>query len=460
MEGMTKRNMVRFGKYQLADRSLNINGAGCLGFSFLLPWRAVFMQVCKRMRDRIFHRWVLVSVSVVWLFCKGGTTFAQLPQEVDSFLWRYLDSVPGVRSMQYRYEAAVRNARWLKQLPDPTAMADYFLLPMEMGMGHQRAMLSVVQSIPFPGYLGAQRQVALHSAEATRWEWQQERINTYVDAGKMWLDLYYLQKEEAIVREHLQLLESTLQTLRERLAGGLTTAEDFLRLQMQIEEYHTRLKVVVRHRKAVEGALRQVLALPEESPIPVVATLQVPETLPDTQKVIDSLLHWSALILRQQELVAMGRVQQRVARLEGLPSFLVGASYFLVDGGRDALAATMGVSLPLWRKKYKEKEAEARFNTLADTAEMEAIQRRLLARFELVWFGMGDAHSRLSLYERLVELATHTRQIMLAAYAGGREDFVEVLRIDRELLEYRLAYVKALTDLYKSFLELRELLGR
>ncbi len=411
--------------------------------------------------NRFGITWLLFPLLITACFTWTPFGFAQLPPAADRFLWQHIDSTPQVRTLLRRYEALGARSRWLKQLPDPSATANLFLMPIETRLGPQQVAFSVAQPIPFPGYLGARAQVALHQAEALWWQYQQERINTYVEAGKMWLDLYYLRQEEAIVREHLQLLESILRTVRERVAGGLTTAEDHLRLQMQIEAYQTRLKIVERRQQALTEALHQVLALPPDVSLPGMDSLKVLITLPDSAQIADSILRTSALILRQEAIVAMRRAQQRVARLEGLPSFLAGASYFVIgEGGRDALAATVGVRLPLWRKKYREKVQEAHLQALADTFTLEAIQRRLLAELEMIWFGLQDARYRLTLYQELVELATHTRQMVLTAYAGGKEDFVEVLRIDRELLEYRLAYERALTDLHKNLLDLRKLLGR
>lgn len=411
--------------------------------------------------NRFGIAWLLLLLLITACFTWAPSGFAQLPLSIDHFLWQHIDSTPQVRALLHRYEALGARTQWLKQLPDPSASTNLFIMPIETRLGPQQMALSITQPIPFPGYLGARAQVARKQAEALWWQYQQERINTYVKAGKMWLDLHYLKQEEAIVREHLQLLESILRTVRERVAGGLTSAEDHLRLQMQIEAYQTRLKIVERRQRAVTEALRQLLALPPEATLPTIDSLKAPLTLPDSAQIADSILHASALVLRQQALVAMRRAQQKTARLEGLPSFTAGASYFMIgEGGRDALAATIGIRLPLWRKKYREKVQEAHLQALADTITLEAIQRSLLAELELAWFSLQDARYRLTLYQELVELATHTRQMVLTAYAGGKEDFVEVLRIDRELLEYRLAYARALTDLHKNLLELRKLLGR
>ncbi len=220
------------------------------------------------------------------------------------------------------------------------------------------------------------------------------------------------------------------------------------------------LKIAIDRQQALQVAFNKILNLPDTVAVPLSDSLIMPE-LPDSSSLFDSILTVNPLLISIRTRADANKARQRNAKLSGLPSFKAGLSYFIIgNGGPDAIAPTIGIRLPIYRKKWKSLENRYALSALADSLSAEEKVNFLTEQFYLRWWSLTSALEKFHLYEELTTLAKHTRQMLLAAYSGDEEDFVEILRIDRDLLNYTLSRQKALTEVYKALVSLYELTGK
>ncbi|GAB3833246.1 hypothetical protein GCM10028895_52050 [Pontibacter rugosus] len=153
----------------------------------------------------------------------------------------------------------------------------------------------------------------------------------------------------------------------------------------------------------------------------------------------------------------------------GLPAFTVGASYTSVadrDGvempgnGQDAiLFPQVGVRLPIYRKKYKAMQKEALLEREAVELQRENLENQLLTELEEAYKDLLDARRKVALYKRLTRLAEESFALLQEEFSTGKNSFEEVLRMERQLLNYRLELAEARTALNNQVYNINYLMG-
>lgn len=171
--------------------------------------------------------------------------------------------------------------------------------------------------------------------------------------------------------------------------------------------------------------------------------------------------------LRQEALVYENQVE--LAEKMGLPSFTLGASYTSIadrngvempDNGKDAiLFPQVGIRVPIYRKKYKAMQKEALLEKEAVVLRQENLENQLLTELEEAYRDLLEARRRVALYRRLTSLAEESFALLQEEFSTGKNSFEEVLRMERQLLNYRLELAQARTDLNNQVYNINYLMG-
>jgi outer membrane protein TolC len=106
----------------------------------------------------------------------------------------------------------------------------------------------------------------------------------------------------------------------------------------------------------------------------------------------------------------------------------------------------VGITIPLYRSKYKAMVQEVIYLEVAK--ENEKIERTnvLEVLFENWWKEYRDAERRVQLYFSQSALAHKALNLLETQYATGNSNFEEVLRMERKVLKYNLELEKARAD--------------
>jgi outer membrane protein TolC len=132
----------------------------------------------------------------------------------------------------------------------------------------------------------------------------------------------------------------------------------------------------------------------------------------------------------------------------------------LPDSGRDAVFAGVSIRLPVWGKKYRAAEREAQEREAAIRAARSEVGDRLSDRLERLLYRFENADREIRLYRDT--LIPKSEQSLEASQAGLRTANVGVLDLvdtTRVLLQFQLAYERAVTERARAAAELRYLFG-
>ncbi|UCE02355.1 MAG: TolC family protein [Candidatus Latescibacterota bacterium] len=368
------------------------------------------------------------------------------------------------------WRAAVEHIPQVRALADPQLHYGYYIRAVETRVGPQRHRFSLSQIFPWFGKLGAQGDAALEAAGAAEQDFRRARLRLFYELDRAYAELYYTTRAQAVTQANLDLLLSWEEVARARFRAGRGTHADVIKAQVEIGVLSDRIRNLEDQRGV---RLADVNVLLDRAPD---APLAVPDTLRDEaidqpdDELIAMLDQASPELLALDHTVASRQHEVRRASKSGLPDLRLGADYIVTgeaiapdvpDTGQDAVIATFSINLPLWRGKYAAEEREAQARLRAARYTRSDVGKRLVADVKRVAFEARDAGRRTRLYrDTLIPKGEQSLRAASTAFEAGRLEFLNVVEAQRVLLEFQLAYERALSDQLARTAELEMRLGR
>jgi outer membrane protein TolC len=106
----------------------------------------------------------------------------------------------------------------------------------------------------------------------------------------------------------------------------------------------------------------------------------------------------------------------------------------------------VSLTLPIYRKKYKAMRHEAELMRDAARFSSEDLTNNLRVSFQQTLQNLYDADRRVKLYTDQAMLADKSVQLLITSFSASSADFVEVLRMQQQLLDYQFKLVEAVVD--------------
>jgi cobalt-zinc-cadmium efflux system outer membrane protein len=106
----------------------------------------------------------------------------------------------------------------------------------------------------------------------------------------------------------------------------------------------------------------------------------------------------------------------------------------------------VSLTLPIYRKKYKAMRHEAELMRDAARFSSEDVTNNLRVSFQQTLQNLYDADRRVKLYTDQAKLADKSLHLLITSFSVSSADFVEVLRMQQQLLDYQFKQVEAVVD--------------
>lgn len=423
------------------------------------------IEMIINIKKILFLSFLLLSANA---FSQDTTsTFSR--EILDSYLKTAANNNPGLKAKFSDYMAAMEKVSQVGTLPDPTFAFGYFVEPTETRVGPQRVRFSLVQRFPWFGLLGARADVATELAKSKYEDFENDKSNLFFEVKTAYYNYYFIEKSIKITRENIEILEVFKRLSLVKIEAGTATVVDVLRVELEINDLENHLALFLDTRDALRINFNNLLNRNRLDNIVVPNTLwqdQLPYEKVDMMEEIYATNH--QLKSLDHKINAFVN-QEIVAKKEGLPKFSIGFDYLVVgesssitsnNNGKDAfIFPSIGVSIPLYRKKYKALIKEAQFLQESQSLQKEDKKNTLNTVFEDTYKNYSDSDRRIDLNLNQSNIAQKVLDLLMVEYSTNSEDFEEVLRIERQLLKYELEYEKALTDKSASIAFMNYLIG-
>lgn len=390
-----------------------------------------------------------------------GVTLGELVAEA-------VERNPRLKAARLRWAQVIERYPQVTAYDDPVLSYTYAVEPVETRLGPQEGIFSLSQKIPFPGKLGLKGEVVVKEVEIARTNYEKEIRDVIVEVKKTYYELFYLDRAIELTRQNKEVLEH-LSTLAAADYGGDATAlNDVLKAQSQYAQAGYDL-ILLREMRSTEATRLNTL-LDRDAEHPVGAIAEPP--VRDFDFTLDELYRWAleseenraaALEVRKEEL------EERLARYRYLPDFRIGLNYADIgdpvfpvgDGGRDAVAVTLGINIPIWFSKNDAAVKEAAIRRERARQEKLAVANETKSRVKEAFFKLTNSERLMELYgDSLLPQAARSLETAEAWYKAGEGSLSGLLETQSIWFNFQLAYYRAMADYLKSLAELERVTGR
>jgi len=462
--------------------------------------------------------WMCFKILLVGLLL----TTSGFGQTLENYLELATEQNPRIKSAFLAYQSSLQRVPQVGALPDPQLSLGFFLRPMEQMMGNQVAQVSLMQMFPWFGTRDAAKDEASLMAKAKFNSFLDVKSSIRYETKAIWYALYLIDVEQRITRENLHILRTLEALALNRFKSGATEGNvttvvgvgmdqrsmpsevsgemgqmnpplqttqmkqgnampsnmggqgsrglvDVLRIQMKILDLENKLHQLTDTQKVIIAQFNKLLDRTQDLAVVLSDSLKAEPMPVSLAQLPDSIVNNNPMLKMLEAEEAGFLAQAKMNRKMSFPMMGVGVQYGLLkprDGnlnpmnGRDMWMPMVSMTLPVWRKKYQASVKEAELKQEAVSEDRQETQNALMVSHEEALKDFKDAERRRGLYEKQVLLADQALNILTVSYGAGDNDLEDVLQMQLQLLDYRLAYVNAVVDQNISVARLERLMGR
>ncbi len=392
------------------------------------------------------------------------------PMFAQDMLNKYLETAaknnPGLKAKFNAYNASLQKIPQVGTLPDPTLAFGYFILPVETKNGPQHLKVSFSQMFPWFGTLASRENVLASVAKAKYELFEDAKSKLFFDVKSTYFALYYIQKQMDITLENIKILDKFKRLALIKIQSGTASSVDAMRVELEINDLENSLLLLKDKWLLNTVKFNNLLNIDNNSNIRIPKTLWETDLKYAKQTVMDSLSNNNHQVKSLVLLKESFAHKEYLAKKQAMPNILLGADYTSIgksgsspNAGQDALMFKVGISLPLYRKKYKAMVNETVFlQEVAQNKKQDKINV-LETLSEKAYTEYSDAQRRINLYKKQSKLAKRMSKLLENEYANSGKKFEEVLRIERKTLNYAIALEKAKADKQASIAFINYLMG-
>jgi cobalt-zinc-cadmium efflux system outer membrane protein len=372
-----------------------------------------------------------------------------------------LERNPALAAAAARARAAREVAPQMKALPDPVLGATAFLSPPETRVGPQRWSATLSQKLPWFGKIGLREAAAKEQAAAEDARVEAQRLDLVTETRRLYYEIAFLDANADVVRADRTTLAHYEQLARTRYASGVGLQQPIVKIQAEITKDDSRLLDIQSRRATLVASLNALRDQPQSTEVAKVALPRFDGVSLDSAAIRVRALELRPEMVAASHEVARADAMVEAARREYKPDLTVSAMYTQVgrrtdpagvaspppDNGSDVFSVSVGVNLPIKRRKLAagveeaaQRQVSARERKRAVVASIDRSLGELVDRTRVTW-------DQLHLLQDV--LGVQAGQSLRSAedgYSAGSLNSLDLLDAERVLLEVRTATERARAD--------------
>ncbi len=384
---------------------------------------------------------------------------------LDVIIQAALEENPRLSTAKYRWESALEKEPQVSSLDDPSFYTMFWAVPRTTPdpFEAREVWLGVKQKIPFPGKLSLRGKIASFEAQMAQLQYQAARQEIIRQVKSAYYELFLIHKAIEIRQKHLDLNRGFSKIAETKYTTGTVSQGDVLKALVEVSDLSKEVLVLVQRRRATEAKLNTLLNRLPQTPLGTpeeCEAVKVTQTLEDLQKVaLDNRPELEATQLAVQR----SRTDQKLARKEYYPDFMIDVAYWNVQDNLNRWMLMVEAKIPLafWSKgRHDARLKEAKIEERLSNSAYEDLKNHVLYEVEDALINVQVAESEIKLYRDVIlPQAQQTLEAVTASYRTGRASFLNLIDSERVLLKFELAYYRSLVDFEKGLADLERAVG-
>lgn len=274
--------------------------------------------------------------------------------------------------------------------------------------------------------------------------------------------LYYLQRNEKLTQEVLDLMVRLEKIAQARYAGGLVPQQDVIRAQVEQSNMQSELIALESERRQWQARMNGLLARPAAAPLSEPLQLR---PVPAPVK-----LDWGALeeraraknpqLFAEESRIKAAEKSRELTYKNRYPDFTLGVSPIQYRNSVKEWELMVEVNIPLQQSSRRAQERESEAMLAAARSRKDAATNQVLADLSEQAAGLEAARrTEMLAGNNLLPQAELTFRAALAGYETGKVDFATLLDAQRQIRQARQYQLKAQAEQQVRLSEIERLIG-
>ncbi|NOQ91814.1 MAG: TolC family protein, partial [Flavobacteriaceae bacterium] len=320
----------------------------------------------------------IIILSFFFLVSLSGIA-QETREDLDKYLKIAAENNLGLKAKFSDYMAAMEKVPQVGTLPDPQFAFGYFIQPVETRVGPQKATLGLKQAFPWFGLLGSKEDVATDLAKAKYELFENSKSNLFFEVKTAFYNYYFMEKAIKITKDNMEILRIFKNLSLVKIEAGNASIVDELRVELELNDLENQLALFIDTKNVFKVKFNNILNRDNSLKINSPKQLWQDELPFENLTLLDSIYNNNHEIKSIDHKLNAFVNQENVAKKEGLPKFNIGLNYIIVgknnnstisNNGDDAIMfPSVGVTIPIYRKKYKAMIKEAQYMQESEIAK-------------------------------------------------------------------------------------------
>ena len=390
-------------------------------------------------------------------------------KSVESLLDFAKDRNPDYAAMRYEADAASERVTAAGALPDPKLRTEFRDITQR---GQQSATLSpsrvgstrylVMQDVPWYGKRDLKREIAELDAEGAQGRLRGTWADLSARIKANFAQLYYLQRNEQLAREVLDLMVRLEKIAHVRYAGGQAAQQDVIRAQVEQTGMRNELIALETEHHHLHSKMNTLLARPANAalaepdrlrPIPAPAKL-------DYATLEERVRGRNPQLFFEEARVKSAEKSRDLTYRNRYPDFTLGASPIQYQNAIKEWEVMVELNIPLQQNTRRAQERESESMLSAARSRKEAASNQILSELSENLSAIEAARrTEMLTTTSLLPQAELTFKAALAGYETGKVDFATLLDAQRQIRQAKQNQIKAQAEAQTRLAEIEKLLG-
>ncbi|GAX59081.1 heavy metal efflux pump [Candidatus Scalindua japonica] len=380
---------------------------------------------------------------------------------------------PELQSSKLSWNASTEKILQEKSLNDPVLGFTYYGEQVQTRVGEKQAGVMASQKIPFFGKLRLKGEVARNEAKAFGERYRTLERQIVAKAKSAFYELFWVHNSININEENKNLLQRFVKIAEVKYATAKTTQQDVLKAQVELSRIMNELITLDQLKETAKARINTLLNRHPDAPLGVPEKVDTTELTVSLKNLYEKAKEINPDLSVLKHMIERDKAAYKLAKKQYYPDFTFGLNYTFindmpssvmsspVDESRDSYTGTLSINVPIFqKKKYDAGVREA-------NARLKSSKKAYKNMENMMLFGVKDFHFKVQTAERLVKLyrdsiIPQAEQSLKAAevgYQSGQVDFLNLIDSQRVLLDFNLAFYRAVADFGINIAGLERVVG-
>jgi len=374
-----------------------------------------------------------------------------------------------IQEVRLLVESLANRVPQAASLPDPMLGATAFPSPVQTAAGKQDFALSMNQKIPWRGKLATKAAIVEEDVNSARARLAAVELKVVEQIKNAYFQLYFVQQAMSIIendKKQLELIESVVDRMYQ--VKREVSQQDVLQVQVALSRIDTELVQFQQQKASGQARLARLLHISPETKPEALDSLPPEQTVQDIQQLYELAIQSRPELHAQLATIQRDRKATCLAELQNYPDVTLGFNWIAtssdgispVANGDDAFMLTLGMNLPVYRKRLDAGVREAQTRALSNARKYDRLKDETMEGVADLFAKIKSQQETLRLFRNdIIPKQKLTLDQSIDDYQVGKVDFLQMIDNWRQLLRYHIQEKRFETDLQQTLAALARQIG-